>query len=91
MPVYEYECRHCTFIVEAHHKMADSPRVHCPSCGEVAVRILSLSSVKSGHSSPTAARHAGLTKSDEVARESELQRGFKTLWFPEAEKAGLPD
>ena len=34
------------------------------------------------HSSPTEAKYANLSVSDEIAKEKELQKVYKTIWIP---------
>jgi len=34
------------------------------------------------HSSPTQAKYAKLSESDEIAKEKELQKVYETVWIP---------
>jgi putative FmdB family regulatory protein len=40
MPIYEYECQACGQVLDALQKVSDEPLVHCPSCGEGALKKL---------------------------------------------------
>lgn len=38
MPIYEYRCENCGFLLEALQKVSDTPLVRCPECGEDRLR-----------------------------------------------------
>ena len=38
MPIYEYRCENCGFLLEALQKVSDAPLVRCPECGEDRLR-----------------------------------------------------
>ena len=38
MPIYEYRCEGCGFLLEALQKMSAAPLVRCPECGEDRLR-----------------------------------------------------
>lgn len=38
MPIYDYKCTDCGHEVELMHKMADTPSLVCPGCGEEALK-----------------------------------------------------
>lgn len=40
MPIYEYLCKKCDHTLDALQKIADTPLVDCPSCGEAALKRL---------------------------------------------------
>lgn len=40
MPIYEYECKSCGHVLDALQKVSDDPLVHCPTCGEAALKKL---------------------------------------------------
>ena len=40
MPIYEYECTSCGHVLDALQKVSDDPLVHCPTCGEAALKKL---------------------------------------------------
>ena len=41
MPTYDYECNECKTRFEVFQKMSDEPVSLCPTCGNVASRIIS--------------------------------------------------
>jgi putative FmdB family regulatory protein len=83
MPVYEYECSPCRVIYQVRHSMHAAPLQTCPACNEPVTRLISVSNVKRGNfSSPTQAKYAKMTPSDEIAREKDLQKSYQTLWLP---------
>ncbi|MDP2343972.1 MAG: zinc ribbon domain-containing protein [Deltaproteobacteria bacterium] len=90
MPLYDYECGACDAQVEVQHKMAEAPRLACAHCGAAMQRILSPTRLSSGHTSPTAAKHARLTRADEARRERPLQAALRGLLVPASEQVG-PD
>jgi putative FmdB family regulatory protein len=40
MPIYEYECSHCKFYVEALQKISEPPLQQCPSCKKQTLKRL---------------------------------------------------
>ena len=38
MPIYEYVCDQCGRDLEALQKITEEPLIHCPECGEAALR-----------------------------------------------------
>jgi len=38
MPIYEYQCQDCDQRVEVLQKIADAPRVDCPSCAKPSLK-----------------------------------------------------
>jgi putative FmdB family regulatory protein len=38
MPIYEYQCQACYEELEALQKISDAPLLHCPKCGEAALK-----------------------------------------------------
>lgn len=40
MPIYEYECTSCGHVLDALQKVSDDPLVHCPTCGDAALKKL---------------------------------------------------
>ena len=87
MPTYEYACDPCSTIFKAMHRISERGPSHCPECGKGLRRILSAPSLNIGNfSSPTQAKYAKLSVSDEVAIESERQRVYRTIWMPEEVK-----
>lgn len=89
MPIYEYHCEGCREIHAVLQRMSDDPITSCPKCGQLVRRLVSAPKLNTGnHSSPTAARYARMSPSEEVAREKVLQRGYETLRFPPGVKHG---
>ena len=41
MPIYEYECDHCSEIFEIFHKIDEDCRVACPKCLGTARKLIS--------------------------------------------------
>jgi putative FmdB family regulatory protein len=83
MPTYEYACDPCRTIYQTKHGMNDAGLKTCPNCTGALRKVISAPSLNTGkHSSPTAAKYAKLSESDEVARENELQHIYRTIWVP---------
>ena len=40
MPIYEYGCKKCDHTMDALQKIADTPLVDCPECGEPQLKRL---------------------------------------------------
>ena len=40
MPIYEYACTHCEHSFDELQKLSEAALVHCPKCGEPALRKL---------------------------------------------------
>jgi putative FmdB family regulatory protein len=40
MPLYDYGCHKCGYIVEKFHKMAESPEFYCPDCHDIPLEKL---------------------------------------------------
>ncbi len=38
MPVYQYQCKKCGYVVEKHQSFSDEPLKTCPNCGEDELR-----------------------------------------------------
>jgi putative FmdB family regulatory protein len=83
MPVYEYECEPCRIIYEVRQGMQDPPLETCPECQGSVARIMSAPNVnRYNFSSPTEAKYAKLSLSDEVKKERELQKEYRKIWLP---------
>jgi putative FmdB family regulatory protein len=92
VPIYEYRCVACRDIHEVLQGFADKPIAACPTCGQPLRRLISAPKLNTGnHTSPTAARYARMSSSEEVAREKKLQRGYDTLRLPPGVKHGPDD
>lgn len=44
MPIYEYECDHCSKTFEVKQSINDAPLSACPSCGQPVRKLISASS-----------------------------------------------
>ncbi|MDP7539962.1 MAG: zinc ribbon domain-containing protein, partial [Alphaproteobacteria bacterium] len=87
MPTYEYRCEPCLKIYQVNHSMSETPKILCPECDRATERLISAPNLSlGGHTSPTAARYAKMTMSEEIAREKELQKTYETIWLPEEVK-----
>lgn len=91
MPTYEYKCEPCRTIYRVHHGMNEKPVIRCPECNETTERIISAANLSlGGYTSPTQAKFAKMSDSDEAARENELQKTYKTIWLPPEVKHAPP-
>lgn len=83
MPTYEYACDPCRIIYQARHGINDPRPEHCPKCNGDLRKVLSAPSLNTrNHSSPTQAKYAKVSESDEIAKEKELQKVYETIWIP---------
>lgn len=83
MPTYEYACDGCRIIYQTRHGMNDAGLDNCPACASTLRKVLSAPSLNTGrHTSPTAAKYAKLSDSDEIAMEKDLQKVYETIWVP---------
>lgn len=83
MPVYEYACEPCRVIYQVRHGMYEAPLQTCQRCGGAVKRLISAPNLNlDNFSSPTEAKYAKMTPSEEIAREKELQNSYETIWLP---------
>jgi putative FmdB family regulatory protein len=83
MPTYEYACDSCRVIYQTRHGMNEPGLGQCPTCAGELRKVISAPSLNTArHTSPTAAKYAKLSESDEIAREKELQDVYRTIWVP---------
>lgn len=83
MPTYEYACDACFVIYKTRHGIEDPPPRRCPECAGALRKLLAAPSLNTRNfKSPTEAKYARLSESDEIAREKELQKVFQTIWLP---------
>jgi len=83
MPTYEYACDSCYTIYETRHGVNDPRPETCPECKRQLRRVLSAPSLNTRRfSSPTEAKYANLSVSDEIAKEAYMQKVYKTIWLP---------
>lgn len=87
MPTYEYECEPCRIVYQIRHAMNDAPLTACPKCSGAVTRLISMPHlVLDRFSSPTEAKYARMTPAEEIAREKELQKDFRTIFLPDGVK-----
>ena len=83
MPTYEYACDPCRVIYQTRHGINDPRPEKCPQCQGTLRKVLSAPSLNTqNHTSPTQAKYAKLSESDEIAKEKELQKVYRTIWIP---------
>ena len=83
MPTYEYACDPCRVIYQARHGISDPRPAQCPKCNGALRKVLSAPGLNTrNHSSPTQAKYAKVSASEELAREKELQKVYETVWIP---------
>jgi len=83
MPLYEYRCDPCRILYQVRHGMNDKPLSTCQQCGGTVRRVFSVPNLNlDNFSSPTEAKYARMTASEEIAREKELQKDFQTIFLP---------
>ncbi len=83
MPVYEYACDPCLTNFQAMHGMNEKGPSECPKCHGSLRRLLSAPRLNTrNHSSPTEAKYAKLSESDEIRKERDLQQIYQTVWVP---------
>ncbi len=63
--------------------MKDPPLETCPECKGAVRRVMSAPNInRYNFSSPTEAKYAKLSTSDEVKMERELQKEYRKIWLP---------
>jgi len=83
VPTYEYACDPCRVIYQTRHGINDPRPEHCPKCKGELRKVFSAPSLNTrNHSSPTQAKYAKVSESDEIAKEKELQKVYETVWVP---------
>lgn len=83
MPTYEYVCDPCEIIYETMHGMNDPAPAMCPKCDGGLQRLISAPMLNTrNYTSPTQAKYAKLSESDELKKEKELQKVYETIWLP---------
>ena len=87
MPIYEFACDPCRIVYQTKLRVDDPRPEACPTCGAGLRRMYSAPLLNTANfTSPTEAKYAGLSASEEVAKENELQKVYRTIWLPEAVK-----
>jgi putative FmdB family regulatory protein len=83
MPTYEYACDSCYTIYQTRHGINDARPESCPECKTALRKVLSAPSLNTRQfTSPTEAKYANLSVSDEIAKEADMQKIYKTIWLP---------
>jgi putative FmdB family regulatory protein len=83
VPIYEYACDTCFIVYQTRHGISAPRPEKCPKCEAALRKVLSAPSLNlRNHSSPTEAKYADLSVSDEIAKEKELQKVYQTVWIP---------
>ena len=83
MPTYEYACDPCFILYQTRHGMNETGPAQCQSCNGALRKVISAPSLNlKNHTSPTQAKYAKLSESDEIAKEKELQKVYRTIWIP---------
>jgi putative FmdB family regulatory protein len=83
VPTYEYACDSCYTIYQTRHGINDARPESCPECNGGLRKLLSAPSLNTRRfNGPTEAKYANLSVSDEIAKEGELQKIYKTVWLP---------
>ena len=83
MPTYEYACDSCYTIYQTRHGINDARPESCPECKASLRKVLSAPSLNTRRfTSPTEAKYANLSVSDEIAKEADMQTVYKTIWLP---------
>jgi putative FmdB family regulatory protein len=87
VPTYEYACDPCRVIYQTRHSISGPRPESCPTCHGSLRKVISAPNLNiKGYSSPTEAKYAKLSESDEIKKEQELQRVYQTVWLPEEVK-----
>ncbi len=87
MPFYEYACDPCRTIYKTRHKISEPGPDRCPKCSAALRKVIAAPSLNTARfTSPTEAKYANLSVSDEIKKEKELQKVYETIWLPEGVK-----
>lgn len=63
--------------------MNETGPAQCQRCNGALRKVISAPSLNlKNHTSPTQAKYAKLSDSDEIAKEKELQKVYSTIWIP---------
>jgi putative FmdB family regulatory protein len=83
MPTYEYACDPCRTIYQTQHGMNDPRPETCQECGAALRRVFSPPLLNLDRfTSPTEAKYKNVSASEEVVKETELQKVYRTVWLP---------
>lgn len=84
MPLYEYACDPCRIIYQTRHGINAPRPKSCNQCGADLRRVYSPPNLNiHNYGGPTEAKYANMSASEEIAKENELQKVYKTIWMPE--------
>jgi putative FmdB family regulatory protein len=87
VPFYEYACDPCQVVYKTRHAVSEPGPDQCPRCSGGLRKVLAAPSLNTArYSSPTEARYANLSISDELKKEKALQSVYETIWLPEGVK-----
>lgn len=87
MPFYEYACDPCHVVYKTRHAISASGPEKCPRCSAALRKVVSAPSLNTKRfTSPTEAKYANLSISDELKKEKALQSVYETIWLPEEVK-----
>jgi putative FmdB family regulatory protein len=87
VPFYEYACDPCEVVYKTQHRISDPGPSSCPKCNGGLRKVISAPSLNTRRfTSPTEAKYANLSVSDEIKKEKELQKVYETVWLPEGVK-----
>jgi hypothetical protein len=74
-------------IYKTRHKISEPGPDQCPKCSGALRKVISAPSLNTARfTSPTEAKYADLSISDEIKKEKELQKVYETIWLPEGVK-----
>jgi putative FmdB family regulatory protein len=83
MPTYEYACDPCLVIYRTRHGINEQGPQACGKCERPLRKVISAPNLNvRNYTSPTQAKYASLSASDEVAKERDLQKVYETIWVP---------
>ncbi|MGH8245582.1 MAG: FmdB family zinc ribbon protein [Gammaproteobacteria bacterium] len=82
MPLYEYACDPCRVLYQTRHGINEPRPEHCPQCKGGLRRVYSAPMFNNGYSSPSEAKYAKVSETEEMAKEAQLQKVYETLWLP---------
>ncbi len=92
MPTYEYVCESCRLVHSVHHGMDERPAIVCAECDGETEKMISAPSLNvHNYTSPTQAKYARMSESEEIARENVLQKNYRTISLPKGVRHGKID
>lgn len=83
VPTYEYACDPCAVIYQTRHRINETGPQECRECKGSLRKVLAAPNLNTArHTSPTEAKYSKMSESEEIARENELQKVYRTIWVP---------